>query len=166
MYRIIGHYPIASLVGRGVTFTVRWCGIFGVICLAVPVPERLADGGRLGVYCVRMGMAERDAGSADGLGLADAIGLLRDELLKAQAAGAGSDIQLPVESMTVELTVTATRSVDGKAGFKVPIVELELGGGAGRERGSEQTVTVVFGGPVDRAGRPVKVAQESVQPKG
>jgi Trypsin-co-occurring domain 2 len=113
-----------------------------------------------------MGMAERDIGSADGLGLADAIALLRDELLEAQAAGVGSDIQLPVESMTVQLTVTATKSKDGKAGFKVPIVELELGGGAGQERGSEQTVTVVFGSPVDRDGRPVKVAQESAHQKG
>jgi hypothetical protein len=111
-------------------------------------------------------MQERDGGSANGLGLADAIGLLRDELLEAQAAGAGSEIQLPVESMTVVLKVTATRSVDGKAGFKVPIVELEVGGGVGRERGSEQTVTVVFGGPVDREGRPVKVAQESARRKG
>ena len=54
-------------------------------------------------------MVERDAASADGLGLADAIGLLRDELLQARAAGAGSDIQLPVESMTVELAVSAAR---------------------------------------------------------
>ena len=114
----------------------------------------------------RVGMTGRDGGPADGLGLADAIGLLRDDLLKAQAAGAGSDIQLPVESMTVVLTVTATKSKDGKAAFKVPIVELELGGGGSRERGSEQTVTVVFGGPLDRAGRPVKVAQESEQAKG
>src|SRR5689334_5893809 len=121
---------------------------------------------RLGIYCGQMGMAERDIGSADGLGLADAIALLRDELLDAQAAGAGSDIQLPVESMTVQLTVTATKSKDGKAGFKVPIVELELGGGAGQARGSEQTVTVVFGGPVDRDGLPVKVMQESAQRKG
>src|SRR5689334_7598288 len=113
-----------------------------------------------------MGMTGRDAGQTDGLGLADAIGLLRDELLEAQAAGAGSDIQLPVESMTVVLKVAATRSVDGKAGFKVPIVELEVGGGGSREHGSEQTVTVVFGGPVDRAGRQVRVAQESAQPKG
>jgi hypothetical protein len=120
----------------------------------------------VGGYCGQMGMTERDAGPADGLGLADAIGLLRDELLEAQAAGAGSEIQLPVESMTVQLTVTATRSKNGKAGFKVPVVELELGGGAGRQHGSEQTVTVVFGGPVDRAGRPVKVAQESEQRKG
>ena len=114
----------------------------------------------------RMGMTGRDAVPVDGLGLAEAIALLRDDLLQAQAAGAGSEIQLPVESMTVVLKVTATRSVDGKAGFKVPIVELELGGGESRERGSEQTVTVVFGGPVDRAGRPVPVAQESARRKG
>ena len=55
-------------------------------------------------------MSERDAAPASGLGLSEAIGLLRDELLRARAAGAGSDIQLPVESMTVELSVTATRS--------------------------------------------------------
>ena len=114
----------------------------------------------------RVGMTGRDDGSADGLGLADAIALLRDELLEARAASAGSEIQLPVESMTVVLKVTATRSMDGKAGFKVPLVELELGGGGSQERGSEQTVTVVFGGPVDRDGRPVKVAQESARRKG
>ena len=101
----------------------------------------------------------------DGLGLADAIALLRDDLLKAQAAGAASEIQLPVESMTVELKITATKSKDGKAGFKVPIMELELGGGLSRERGSEQTVTIVFGGPLDREGRPVKVMQRTAQPK-
>ena len=102
----------------------------------------------------------------DGLRLADAIELLRDELLAARAAGAGSDIQLPVESMTVELTVTATKSEDGKAAFKVPVVGLELGGGLGRERGSEQKVTVVFGGPVDRTGKQVKVASASDELKG
>ena len=111
-------------------------------------------------------MAERGAGSADGLGLAEAIESLRDELLQAQAAGAGSDIQLPVESMTVVLKVTATRSAEGKAGFKVPFVELELGAGRARERGSEQTVTVVFSGPVDRAGDPVKVASAGDMLKG
>jgi hypothetical protein len=103
-------------------------------------------------------VAEEDAALAGGLGLADAIALLRDELLKARAAGAGSDIQLPVDSMTVELTVTATRSVDGKAGFTVPFVGLGLGGGGGRAHESGHKVTVVFGGPVDRDGNPVKVA--------
>ena len=107
-----------------------------------------------------------DQGSVDGVGLAEAIESLRDDLLKARAAGANSEIQLPVESMTVELTVTASRSVDGKAGFKVPIVEVELGGGGSRERGTGQKVTVVFGGPVDREGRPVKVARASSELKG
>lgn len=111
-------------------------------------------------------MPGRDAASADGLGLADAIGLLRDDLLRARAAGADSDIQLPVQSMTVELTVTATRSLDGKAGFTVPVVGVQVGGGGARERGSEQKVTVVFGGPVDRAGNPVKIAQRSSDRKG
>jgi hypothetical protein len=35
---------------------------------------------------------------------------------------------------------------------------LELGGGGGRAHESGQKVTVVFGGLVDRAGNPVKVA--------
>jgi Trypsin-co-occurring domain 2 len=107
-----------------------------------------------------------DQASVDGLGLAEAIEALRNNLLKARAAGATSDIQLPVESMTVELTVTATREVNGKAGFKVPIVEVELGGGGSRERGTGQKVTVVFGGPVDRDGNPVKVAQATSELKG
>jgi hypothetical protein len=110
--------------------------------------------------------AMTDEGSVDGLGLAEAIEALRDDLLQARAAGATSDIQLPVESMTVELNITATRTREGKAGFKVPIVEVELGGGGSRERGTGQTVTVVFGGPVYREGRPVKVAQASSELKG
>jgi hypothetical protein len=107
-----------------------------------------------------------DQGSVEGLGLAEAIAALRDDLLRARTAGATSEIQLPVESMTVELTVTATRSREGRAGFKVPIVEVELGGGGSRERGTGQKVTVVFGGPVDREGKPVKVAQATSELKG
>jgi Trypsin-co-occurring domain 2 len=105
-----------------------------------------------------VGMSERDAEPVPGLGLAEAIGLLRNELLRARAAGAASGIQLPVESMTVELSVTATRSADGRAGFTVPVVGVQLGGGLGREHGEMQRVTVVFGEPVDRDGRAVKVA--------
>ena len=101
-----------------------------------------------------------------GIGLADAIGLLRGELLKARRAGVGQDVQFPVNSMTVELKVAATKSVDGKAGFMVPIVSLELGGSAGLQRETMQTVTVVFGPPVDRDGNPVKVAAASDEKKG
>jgi hypothetical protein len=108
------------------------------------------------------------SGPDDGLPLSDAIGLLRDELLKARAAGAASDIQLPVESMTVELSVVATRLVDGTTEFAVPVAGLQLGGGAGLERGLGQKVTLVFGAPVDRGGNPVKVAgiEDWDRPKG
>lgn len=106
-------------------------------------------------------MSDRVATPASGMGLSEAIGLLRDELLRARASAGGSDIQLPVESMTVELSVTATRSADGRAGFTVPVVGVQLGGSASREQGSGQKVTVVFGSPVDRDGRPVKVASTS-----
>jgi Trypsin-co-occurring domain 2 len=106
-------------------------------------------------------MSDREVAPVADVGLAEAIGLLRDELLKARAAAATSDIQLPVESMTVHLQVVATRTRGGKAGFSVPIVNVELGGSAGWQREKMQTVTVVFGGPVDRDGNPVKVAQMS-----
>jgi Trypsin-co-occurring domain 2 len=111
-------------------------------------------------------MTGGDDTSAAGLGLSAAIGLLRDELLEARAAGAVSEIQLPVESMTVQLQVVATRTRDGRAGFSVPIVNMELGGSVGWQRETMQTVTIVFGGPVDRAGQPVKVTQESSERKG
>jgi 1-acyl-sn-glycerol-3-phosphate acyltransferase len=101
-----------------------------------------------------------------GLGLAKAIGVLRDELLAARAGGAKADIQLPVQSMTVELRVVATREKGGKAGFQVPIVPVELGGSIGSHREATHTVTVTFGGPIDRAGRPVPVAEESNEPLG
>ena len=91
-----------------------------------------------------------------GLPLSEAIELLRDELLKASAAGAASEIQFPVESMTVELSVAATRSADGRTKFTVPVAGSQLGGGS-LERGLGQKVTVVFGAPVDRGGNPVKV---------
>jgi hypothetical protein len=111
-------------------------------------------------------MSEQNVTQSSGLGLSDAIGLLRDELLKARAAGAGSDIQLPVESMTVQLQVVATRTSGGKAGFSVPIVNLEVGGSVGWQREATQTVTVVFGAPEDRQSNPVKVGQESSEDKG
>lgn len=92
--------------------------------------------------------------------------MLRDALLAAREAGQGSEIQLPVESMTVELRVVASRTRDGKAGFAVPFVHAELGASAGWLRENTQTVTVVFGGPVDRDGNSVRITQASGERKG
>jgi hypothetical protein len=110
--------------------------------------------------------SKKPNGSEAGIGLAEAIAVLRDELLKARAAGADSDIQLPVESMTVELRVAATRSKDGRAGFRVPVVNVELGGGLAAASETGQTVTVVFSAPVDRTGAVVKVAEATDELKG
>jgi NTP-dependent ternary system trypsin peptidase co-occuring protein len=101
-----------------------------------------------------------------GIGLSEAIQGLRAELVAAMAAGAGEPIQFPIAKMTVELQTVATKGVDGKAGFRVPVVEVELGGGAKWQRENTQTVTIEFGSPVDREGRPVKVASASNQIKG
>ena len=102
----------------------------------------------------------------DGIGLADAIEMLRGELLEARVAAAGSKVQFPVASMTVELKVAATRSAGGKAAFSVPFVNVELGGSTGWQRDTMQTVTVTFGSPVDNEGRPVKVTASSEELKG
>ncbi len=100
-------------------------------------------------------------GSEQGIGLADAIEMLRGDIVRAHASAASSDVQFPVKSMTVELQVVATRSVNGKAGFCVPFVNAELGGSKGKQRETTQTVTVTFGSPVDRAGNPVNVGESS-----
>jgi len=109
---------------------------------------------------------EQDAEEHGGIGLAEAIATLRSQLLAARAKAAGADIQLPVESMTVVLRLAAIRNRDGKGGFRVPFVNAELGASAGSQREQTQTVTVVFGAPVDAEGNPVKVAQASEQLKG
>ena len=105
-------------------------------------------------------MAEDEPG-VPGIGLDDAIEALRADLIAAMEKGAGKPVQFPVAKMTVELDVVATRSVDGKAGFKVPFVEVELGGGGGWRREDTQKVTVEFGSPVDQDGRPVKVSRRT-----
>jgi hypothetical protein len=101
-----------------------------------------------------------------GIGLADAIGMLRAEVLKAREAANGSDVRFPVETMAVELRIVATRSTDGKASFFVPFVNVGVGGSAGWQHETTQTVTVTFGSPVDAEGNPVQVSESSDELKG
>jgi hypothetical protein len=103
--------------------------------------------------------------SVAGIGLSDAIQVLRAELMAAAAAGADEPLQFPIAKMTVELQVVATKAADGKAGFRVPVVAVEMGGASHWQRENTQTVTIEFGPPVDHDGRPVKVASASSQLK-
>ena len=100
-----------------------------------------------------------------GIGLQQAIEAVRADLLAARASGEHADVRFPVDKVTVQLQVVATHEAGGKAGFKVPVVNLELGGSALVTSGQTSTVTVEFGMPVDRHGTPVKVSQGSDQPK-
>jgi hypothetical protein len=53
--------------------------------------------------------------------------------------------QLPVESLTVELRVVATKTADGKAGFSVPIINIELGGSGGWQHETTPTNSFLAG---------------------
>lgn len=94
----------------------------------------------------------------DGIGLADALEALRQELASAHAKAAEQDVQFPINALTVQLQVGLTRSQEGNAGFRVPLVGAQLGGSTGSERETWQTVILELGAPVDRLGNPLKVA--------
>jgi hypothetical protein len=104
-------------------------------------------------------------GPGDGVELAEALEELRGALAEAQARAAEQDVQFPIQTLTVELQVVVTRSRDGKAGFRVPVVGAELGGSVGHERQALQTLTVVLGPPLDRLGRPIRVSEEREGPR-
>ena len=53
-----------------------------------------------------------------------------------------------MQSVTVELQVVASTGVDGKVGFRVPVVDEESGGSVSPQEETTNTVTVVFGSPV------------------
>src|SRR6266851_8715889 len=102
----------------------------------------------------------------DGIDLADAIEVLRAEVMTAQLKSAGAGVQFPIQTLTIELKVGLTKMADGKAGFKVPFVGAEIGASASLRQDTAQTVRIVLGPPVDLEGRPVKVAQATDEPKG
>ena len=101
-----------------------------------------------------------------GVGLDVAIERIREDLLKARKSGEGADIRFPVQSVTVQLQVVASKENEGRAGFKVPFLHVEAGGST--STGSQETsvVTVVFGAPVDRQGNAVQVSEDLDKPKG
>lgn len=77
------------------------------------------------------------AQDVQGVGLADAVQAIRADLEAAQVAGQGADLRFPVQKVTIVLQVVATRSGEGRVGFRVPFAGVEVGGtGSGPDPGS------------------------------
>jgi hypothetical protein len=91
--------------------------------------------------------------------------MLRKEVLEAHLKSRGADARFPIQTLTVSLKIGLTKSVDGKAGFKVPFVGAELGVSGGLDRENSQTVTLVLGPPVDQSGRPIMVGETTNEEK-
>jgi Trypsin-co-occurring domain 2 len=102
----------------------------------------------------------------DGIGPSDRAGTAAGRVGCGPGKGSGYGCAVLIETLTVELRVGVTRSAEGRAGFKVPFVGADFGGSAGYDRETTQTMTVVLGSPVDREGRPVKVAKATDEVRG
>ncbi|GAB3660479.1 hypothetical protein GCM10027589_22200 [Actinocorallia lasiicapitis] len=93
------------------------------------------------------------------LGLVEAIEQVREELRQAMVAGAGADIQFPIDQVTLEFQVGIKKIGEGSGKVKVWVLEAGVSGKI--EHDAVQKVTVVLQAPVDSSGRPVKVAAGS-----
>jgi|SRR4051812_10174925 len=102
----------------------------------------------------------------DGIGLSDAIELMRREVLTAQQRAAGEKLQFPIQTLTIQLKVGLTKLADGKVGLTVPFVGAEIGASGGLHQETTQTITLVLGPPVNERGEVVSVAQATERPLG
>ncbi|AMB39665.1 MULTISPECIES: trypco2 family protein [Paenarthrobacter] len=76
--------------------------------------------------------------ASPGIGLAEAIQSLRQELWEAMVAGTGSEVRFRVDSIELTLETAVTKAVGGKAGIKWWLVEA----GAEASRGAASTQTL------------------------
>jgi hypothetical protein len=90
--------------------------------------------------------------------LAQTIEAVRRELAESVRSAASKEIQFPVGDVTLEFQVGVTKSGEGSGGVNVWVFEVGASGSYSREH--LQTVTITLGGPVDRQGRPIKVASD------
>ncbi len=88
-----------------------------------------------------------------GLGLDAAIQMVREDILKSERSEGASELGFPVESVTIEFQVVAMREGEGRAGFRIPVIDMELGGVAIWQRTTTHTVRVQFGPPATQGGR-------------
>ncbi|GAA5070142.1 trypco2 family protein [Streptomyces sp. SID10815] len=81
-------------------------------------------------------------GSAGGIELAAAVQAVRDELLRAAAQGAGSDMVFQVGPIQLEFTVELRADARVRGGIKAFVVSGEADAGAGRTRTHRVALTL------------------------
>jgi hypothetical protein len=94
--------------------------------------------------------------SVDGVGLAEAIDVVRRELRRAQDAANPGDVRFGVDTVELELTVEIVKTKGAEASVKVLNV-LSLGGQGEASRGEVNRVKVVLT-PLRDDGRSFEVA--------
>ncbi|MEU2420796.1 trypco2 family protein [Streptomyces sp. NPDC007851] len=72
-------------------------------------------------------------GDPEPIGLAEAIGAVRAELVRAQAEGAESDWRFSVEQVSLEFSVQFHRGGEGGAGLRLGVVDARVGGSVSHE---------------------------------
>ncbi|MFI6598715.1 trypco2 family protein [Nonomuraea sp. NPDC050536] len=97
-----------------------------------------------------------------GVGLAQAIEVVRAELSAAMTEGDGERLQFDVGTVDLEFSVQVRREAEGKAGIKVWVVEAGASGGVSKE--STHTVKVSLT-PIDtKTGGAPRVRDEVAGP--
>jgi hypothetical protein len=95
----------------------------------------------------------------EGLGLAEAIEAVRDQLRLAQNAGRGSDVRFAVSEIELEFLVDATRTAGGEASIRV-LSALSLGGKGETAIGETSRVKVTLS-PIGVGDQPFEVGSLS-----
>jgi hypothetical protein len=109
-------------------------------------------------------MKGREMSGDSALGLADAIEDLREQLELARARADSADMKFPIHSVTIELRIVAAREGSAKAGFKVPVIDLEVGASGKISHEATHRLVIEFGGPVSASGQPIRVDRVSSVP--
>ncbi|MFF7176875.1 trypco2 family protein [Streptomyces pseudovenezuelae] len=92
-----------------------------------------------------------------GLGLADAVQALRQELLTAMRNDVDG-VTFPIDGAEISVNVGITRAAEGSGAVKFWVIE--LGSKVNYSAAEMQTVTIKLGRPTDLDGNPISIAHD------
>ncbi|MCX5339206.1 MULTISPECIES: trypco2 family protein [Streptomyces] len=93
----------------------------------------------------------------DELELHRAVGLVRDELVRAAAEGAGEGLRFQVGPIGMEFTVELRKDVAAKGGFRAWVLSGDVNAGLSRIATHKINLTLT---PMYEDGRPVEVSED------